>query len=192
MRLFVALELEEQLKTAAGAWLERLASTIDRRYPRAVTWTPAERLHVTLHFFGERNETELAAIQAAMAPAFPQAPFTLALGGAGTFPPAGRPRVIWLDIRQGRDAVVTLAGHVRDRLVAAGLAPAVEVRPFQPHITIGRVKDGSGGLSRALREALARNLPTGTSRVEAVTLMHSRPTAHGHVYEAVMRSLLTG
>lgn len=63
-------------------------------------------------------------------------PIAMELGGAGTFPPHGRPRALWLGIVQGAEALGDLAAQLDTTLAAAGWPS--EHRPFQPHLTLAR------------------------------------------------------
>jgi 2'-5' RNA ligase len=59
----------------------------------------------------------------------------------GAFPNGRRPRVIWLGLTGALDQLSALQRELDSALVALGI-PA-EVRPFRPHLTLGRVRDGA-------------------------------------------------
>src|SRR5690242_20593183 len=58
MRLFVALDIEQQIR-------ERIASFVSemRGLAPAVRWVQPESLHITLKFIGERPDAEVKAIE---------------------------------------------------------------------------------------------------------------------------------
>ena len=66
-----------------------------------VSWVRPDRMHLTLHFYGQADETMERRILAALAEPVPEAPFSLSFEGLGFFPPRGSPRVLWLGIRDG-------------------------------------------------------------------------------------------
>ena len=60
----------------------------------------AEKLHVTVKFFGEVDAVRLSALDTALArAAAAAAPCELTLAGTGAFPAAQNPRVLWLGIQ---------------------------------------------------------------------------------------------
>jgi len=53
MRLFLAIELPDKVKQKLDEQLEG----IKKEYPQ-FTWVAPENFHVTIHFFGERNDVD--------------------------------------------------------------------------------------------------------------------------------------
>ena len=116
-------------------------------------------------------------------------PFTLSLAGLGTFPPKGRPRVIWIGIQQGAEEVQRLRDRIDETLLPLDFPR--ESRPFHPHLTLGRVKNV--GRLGPLLESL-RGIETGEvgrMQVRSVELMQSELHPAGAVYTAVETVLLT-
>jgi RNA 2',3'-cyclic 3'-phosphodiesterase len=103
---------------------------------------------MTLKFFGEVASERLDVIREALRFAVSGAgALSLRLGELGAFPTRTRPRILWVGI----DAPATLE-LLQDRIErgseAIGFPP--EGTPFQPHVTLGRVREGQrlppGGL----------------------------------------------
>jgi 2'-5' RNA ligase len=65
---------------------------------------------------------------------------TLRLAGGGRFGSARRPQVAWVGLDGDVAPLVDLAGRLA--AVARSLRPAVEDRPFRPHLTVGRWRVG--------------------------------------------------
>ena len=61
MRLFLALNLPPDVAVAAHAAAEPL-----RRAAPAISWVPAERLHLTVKFLGERSEEDVEPLAGAV------------------------------------------------------------------------------------------------------------------------------
>lgn len=128
-RLFVSLSLPAAGKNAlANLQQEQLG----------VMWGAPEQFHLTMRFLGDvetsvatRIEEELAKIRVE--------PFLLPLGGAGRFPPRGPARVLWAGVGRGHPRLHQLRKKIDDAALAAGWRG--ELRNFDPHITLGRVKD---------------------------------------------------
>lgn len=175
MRLFIAVPLPEAAAARVGELLRDLR---DRGWP--VRWVRDGGLHLTLKFFGEVTPDRLETIQEALGQAAKDtAPIELALGGGGAFPSLGRARVLRLAVEAGPDLEL-----LQDRLERAceeiGFPP--EGRPFFPHITLGRVREGE----RLPREAgilLERTQLDFPFLAERVVLFESRQTPQGPVYE---------
>jgi 2'-5' RNA ligase len=150
LRLFVALDLPEELRRGIEAWG---ASALDDPALRRV---PIEALHITLAFLGQRSAEEVELIAAAMRESAVAAPSFELLDPVAR-PPRGRPRLFALPVRSPR--AESLQADLRERLVSAGLY-APEKRPFWPHLTVARVRPEGGGSRRpkSLAEA-PKNLP---------------------------------
>jgi 2'-5' RNA ligase len=187
MRVFLAFDLRDTLGEAVEAWGAAVAAAIGHRPAAALTWVPAPRVHVTLHFFGELQPRDVDRVGEALGGAVPAPAFELRLGGGGTLPPSGRPRVLWLGFREGADALARVHAWIAPRV--AGLGQPDRHAAFTPHVTVARVRrEGAPGLGQALRDAAARiPVPDARTRVDAVTLFESRPSPKGPAYEPLAR-----
>ncbi|HYN05796.1 MAG TPA: RNA 2',3'-cyclic phosphodiesterase [Vicinamibacterales bacterium] len=151
---------------------------------RALRFTKAPNIHLTMHFLGSLDEAREAEVLAQLGETLPAAPFDVALGHLGAFPPAGPPRVFWVAVEQGRDALADIHRQLGRRLTAAGVS--IENRPFSPHLTLARVRDGEQHRARRVTERLARlTVAPIRWRVERVTLYHSDLSGPAPRYDAV-------
>ncbi len=167
-RLFVAIDLPEEVRTAVAAIGSRLEGA--RR-------VPADQLHITLRFIGEADEKLLAAIKTSL-DQVSTPPFQLALRGVGHFPPGRHPRVLWVGIEES-DPLLKLQQEVELALIEAGLQP--DERRFSPHITFARLKDTPPAAVLALEER-HRTFASSPFRVEAFFLYSSILTREGAVH----------
>ncbi len=104
---------------------------------RDVRWVRLDGLHLTLRFLGPTLDDRIgAATQALRTGAGGQAAFDISIGGGGTFPPGGRPRALWLDVRAGANGLVALAGEIDRALADAGWT--LDAKRFRPHLTLAR------------------------------------------------------
>ena len=188
MRLFVAVTVDAGPLDAVQALAGELRRRAGDLAPGArITWIPAERMHLTVRFIGQVDGPGAERVTAALAPALPQPPFRMTLGGAGVFPERGAPRVLWVGVQAGAAELRTVARTVTDRLAVVGVAP--EDRGFSPHLTLARVRDAAGLRSRAWLSSL-ESAPLGTTRVDAITLYESRLSPKGPTYVPLQRSPL--
>ena len=186
MRLFVAAEIGEALAAGAAALSQELQSRAANAAPRAkVTWIPADRLHLTIRFIGEVDDARAAAIRAALELPIEVEPFELTLAGTGAFPKSGPPRVLWAGIETGRAELIEAERDVTSRLAPAGIAG--EDRPYNPHLTLARVRDAAGLRSTVLFEGL-EDRRIGTTRVDAITLFQSTLSPKGPLYVPLLRT----
>ncbi len=180
MRLFVALDLPEAVRTALAAWgAEAVEGTSG-----ALRAVPPENLHLTLAFLGAREEREAQAIGAIVTATTGATP-TLSLGAPLWLPPR-RPGVLTVEVG---DATGALAG-LHSSLVAAvhaGTEITPEARPFRPHVTVARVRRGHP--IRPQNTILSR-LPGVTFHATALTLYRSITSPKGVLYERLARRAL--
>lgn len=145
---------------------------------RGLRWFPAEQLHLTMSFLGEVPEEEAARLHEELA-TVRVPPFFLPLRGLGSFQSRGKPSVVWVGVGRGHPHLFALHKKVQDAVLRAGLEP--DLRPFHPHITVGRVRD----LSRpALQPFLRKHEDEefGMFKVERFTLFSSVLSADGSTY----------
>jgi len=126
VRLFIAIELPAELKSALG----RLRVDIP-----GARWVPPEQIHLTMAFLGEVEEDMLGPLMGELARIHSPA-FRLRFSGTGCFPDRRRPRVLWIGL-QPEAHLQQLAAKVRAALQPCGIPQ--EERPFSPHITLARL-----------------------------------------------------
>jgi len=145
MRLFVAVPVADPAREQILRLLGQLRSA---NWP--VRWVHDEGLHMTLKFFGEVGAERLDVIAEALRFAASDAGMlALQLGDLGAFPSANRPRVLWVGVN-APPGLELLQDRVESGCEAIGFPP--EGAPFQPHVTLGRVREGqrlpAGGLEQ--------------------------------------------
>jgi 2'-5' RNA ligase len=136
-RLFVALPLPEDATAAITEVVEAVRAQPLPDGAHDVRWVRLDGLHLTLRFLGPTKPAqEGATIAAVERAAVAGAPIAATLGGAGTFPPNGRPRTLWVGITAGVAEIEALARRVGLELAAAGWPN--DDRPFRAHLTLAR------------------------------------------------------
>jgi len=186
VRLFVAVNLPEEERRAAYQ-----ATAPLRHGDLPVKWVQAASLHVTLKFLGDVSAEQAGEIASALDAAVAGArPFEVGLGGVGAFPSLARPRVVWLGV-EPHPALELLANDVETALRPFGFEP--ELRPFQPHITLGRARQGARPAAFGKLEKLAeRVVYEAVAPVRSVDLMESELRPDGAVYSVRHEALLNG
>jgi RNA 2',3'-cyclic 3'-phosphodiesterase len=133
MRLFVAVtpppEAVDELWSATAGM---------RSVHSELRWTRPDKWHLTLAFLGEVDEEARADLTVRLGRAAARhPPVELALNGAGRF----GDRVLWTRVAGDVAALRQLAASVRAAARRAGIA--VEVRPYRPHLTLARGREGA-------------------------------------------------
>jgi RNA 2',3'-cyclic 3'-phosphodiesterase len=187
VRLFVAVDLDDAARRGvsdAAADLRQACERRDRTLATGLAWVKPSNLHLTLHFLGEVDERQASAIRDTVSAPVPLAPFEIGLASWGLFPSSGAPRVLWVGVASGADAVRSAHRVIGDRLNSVGAA--LEARPLSAHLTVARVKDGAG---RGLRELVAGTPapPTVAWTVPHATLYRSHLGPDGPRYEVLAR-----
>jgi 2'-5' RNA ligase len=180
MRLFVAVDIDDRTRGGVARAIDVLRTALEAAQSSArVSWVAPDRLHLTLQFIGQVSEDTAAAIEARLGPPFELPAFEMRLGSIGTFPPGGRPRVVWLALDRGADALAALHEEVQRRL--ADVPFRRESRAFSPHLTLARFKHGGTrvDVERISRVALR---PAGGCTIDRVTLYQSRLSPRGPTY----------
>ena len=168
MRLFIAIELPDDLKRLLG----RLRSDIP-----GARWVPTEQIHLTMAFLGEVEESTQERLKGELARIYVPA-FQLRFTGIGCFPNPRRPRVVWIGLEP--EALLTeLAARVREAVLTCGIPQ--EERPFSPHITLARLKVPSfREIGVLIEQHQKQKLPP--FQVREFKLFESRLTPQGAIH----------
>lgn len=171
MRLFVALDLPMVVRAELSEWAQRAA-------PPEVRRVPADNLHVTLAFLGNRSGEEATAV-GALLPELARPLPELSVRGALWLPPR-RPGVLTVAL-EADETLRALQAELVDGLTTA-IGFAAEQRRFRPHVTVGRVPRGT---RIDTREALEPPPPKLCFAARGLTLYRSRTTPEGARYERI-------
>jgi 2'-5' RNA ligase len=132
LRAFLAVPVGPPAQGPLAAHVERL-----RQGVAGVRWVDTATTHVTLHFFAELPRDRIdGVLEAVGAAAAREQPFTLRLGGRGSFPGGARARVLWIGLVEESATLAGLASAVRAAVARCGFE--VDPRAFRPHVTLGR------------------------------------------------------
>ena len=180
MRLFIASGLSSAVLDRIGA-LQKFAKPL---LGGTVKWVEPGNIHLTYAFLGEtESEEKLAAIRKSIddtAAGFGK--IAVGLGGLGAFPSLERPRVLWLGLQEGEEALKSIAMKLFDGLMAEGF---IFDHEFSAHLTIARVKARPDRAALASLAERAEELKTCRDTVSSLELLESRLTSAGPKYSAL-------
>jgi 2'-5' RNA ligase len=138
IRSFLAVELPEAIRKR----IEEIQADL-RSSNSDVRWVRPDKIHLTLKFFGNIEESRVDTITTSIEPLVAgTSHFSLEVQGLGAFPNIRNPRVIWMGLIDEKQVLMPLQKQLESTLEAIGFP--VEDRPFRPHLTLGRVNSGRG------------------------------------------------
>ncbi len=173
--VFLAIDLDDAVRTRAAAVIEQARPTVDAR------WVRADKLHLTLVFLGNPAAEQVETLRArASAVAARHRPFGLRLSGVGTFGTARAPSVLWLGVSGDLGRLHALQADARAHLLLddlPGVQPIERERPYAPHVTLARSKDGHpfGALEASLRTFESPSFHVGHVTLYESTASEYRP-----------------
>jgi RNA 2',3'-cyclic 3'-phosphodiesterase len=186
IRSFLAIELPKLILRKIEEVQRDLRSTrLD------VRWVNPEKIHLTLKFFGNIEESRIDPIfKSIEEPTRNTLPFSLKAIGVGAFPHLRNPRVIWMGLGDGKEVLTSFQKQIEIQLEKIGFQP--EDRPFHPHLTLGRVKSSRGKEELVGRMEKHREEEFGDFQVERVILFKSDLNPSGPIYTLLKEIRLGG
>ena len=160
MRLFIAIELNDNIKAALAEMQESM-----RRQGIRGNYTRIENLHLTLAFIGEYGDPD--AVNEVLA-SIPLEPFRLALRGYGSFG-----NLYWAGLEDSGELSVYVK---RLRRALAAREIPFDRKAYSPHITL--LRQASAGPPRLRVDSAAME-------VRCVSLMRSDRGKNGMIYTEI-------
>ena len=177
MRLFVAVRIPEPLLQRVIAVQEEFRQT-----GADVRWVSPASVHLTLAFLGEIDETRADSFKALLeSEASKCSPLDIEYAGAGSFPPRGLPKVVWIGCRGDVTKLTDLASACRKAAEQVGVPP--DRHSFVAHLTIGRVNSGRNAKRLVSAVKQQDEVEVGRDRVMEIRLMESTLMPEGPRYE---------
>ena len=181
-RIFIAVDISDDARRSVAGYITELRS---RFSDVRVGWERPEKLHFTLKFLGQVEDAIVSQVENAITGVIHRyRPFNVELWGTGIFPSAREPRILWLGLKAGREAMVALGTDIESAVEHLGFAP--DPRTFSPHLTIGRIREPTKGGELAADHVGSGFGPVQFS-VDHVTIYESILAAPGSTYAAISR-----
>lgn len=189
LRAFIAIDLPQPIQEAIEKQTSRLRLAAG---DGLVRWIPPQNIHLTLKFLGNIAASHMDFLKQLLhQTADSHQPFDVQIGGIGSFPNSKLPRVLWAGVHAPAD-LASLQKTIETG--AARLGYEKEARPFSPHLTLGRVRQGIDPrdlqkISSALNGIQIGNI--GSARVDAVHLYKSELRPEGSLYTKLFSAPLS-
>jgi RNA 2',3'-cyclic 3'-phosphodiesterase len=156
-----------------------------------VRWVNPEKIHLTLKFFGNIDESRIDPIVKSIErPTQTISPFSLKVRGVGAFPHLKNPRVIWMGLVDGKEVLVSFQKQLEKELEKIGFEP--EERAFHPHLTLGRMKSSKAREELTGRMERHQEEEFGDFQVERIVLFKSDLKPTGPIYTSLREIKLGG
>lgn len=134
-RTFIAVDFPNQVIEK----INKLQKSLNGSASSIIRWIKPENIHLTLKFLGEVELEKVQIIEKNLdIIANEIEPFHLNLERIGAFPNWGHPRIVWIGIEKS-EPLYLLVKEIEKKMVVLGCQR--EIKPFSPHLTIGRVRD---------------------------------------------------
>ncbi|MDD3395469.1 MAG: RNA 2',3'-cyclic phosphodiesterase [Clostridia bacterium] len=162
MRTFIAIELAPEER----AYLSSV-QTETQKHCRRGNYTPQDNLHITLHFLGEIEPSDVEYVKEAMFEAAQRnRVFDLKLGQIGFFGRGDR-GILWIGLEKN-DSLQRLFFSLEKSLERQGFAK--EKKGFSPHITLGREVEPQRNFADVQKAVVMEGR---SFRVEKISFMES-------------------
>jgi len=175
MRTFICVKISKELRDEIEEIYSHLENVPELENVR---WTPLENLHVTLKFLGDVDSETVDLLKYSLSQSIAHlSPFESQLEKVHCFPNNHNPRIIVIDFKNP-SPWMDLAKTVAQTTNQAGFD--IEKRPFEPHITIGRIKNSSIDF-----DFNALSMDSTTMQVSEISIMKSIQAKGRMFYEEI-------
>ena len=174
MRVFVAIEI---CSNEIINLISKFQSEIN------INAKPVEphNLHFTLQFLGDISQDIAEKVMISLN-SIKFSSFMINFKGIGVFPKLKFPRVVWVGTDEnGGNPLIELAKKVEKALIPLGFSVD---KPFKPHITVFRIKNKIGDISKELDKF--KSIDFGTQEITGFKLKQSVLSSKGPVYSDLM------
>ncbi|MBN2302005.1 MAG: RNA 2',3'-cyclic phosphodiesterase [Lentisphaerae bacterium] len=182
VRLFIGLPINKESQNKLILTQYTLAET-----KAHVSWISGDNLHLSLAFLGDMDSSMLDDIIIAMNELISTNPFAYEIHGVHYFGRPNSPKVIIARVSEN-EALTSLHRNIDAVLESLGV-PA-EKHPFQPHITLGRVRSARGRADLIKAIETVHDTWFGKVDAQSVYLFRSQLMPHGAAYSVLHETVL--
>lgn len=187
IRTFIGVQVPTRVTNNVSRVIGKLDAT-GAKY----NWVVPENLHVTLNYAGDVLDREVHELCQKLKQTIQvHEPFELSLNGVNGFPTSEQPRVLWIGVDDGAEAMANLNRSIEDTLSDWGVNK--DRNPYAPHMTMGRLKK-AGRWNEKMLDLVHRhrNHDGGTCTIDKVTVFSSFFDPGGPTYTPMSRIKLLG
>jgi len=185
-RIFTAIDISDEARVQCTNRIEKLRS----EFPDLqVGWEKPEKLHLTLKFLGDIDETQLQSLTNSVAAAAQQfADFKLKILNTGVFPSERNAQVLWLGVNDKGRNFPALNTVLESECEKGGLVK--EKRDYKAHLTIARLREPHKSAD-LVQKYLSENFESGEFTASEITIYESRLQKSGSIYSVISKHKFT-
>lgn len=187
LRVFVAVDIDKQIRSAGEELIRKLSDITD-----GGRWTRPENLHLTMKFLGEVEDRELHDVCKVASQAVAETKrFPLVCQSLGVFPNRDNPTTLWMGVNDSNGILAMLQERL-ETMLCDKIGIPMERRPYQGHLTLGRIRSKKGQPNEELTKLLDEMADEefGILKVDELVVYSSELRREGPVYTVVGRSPL--
>jgi 2'-5' RNA ligase len=179
MRCFIAIDIDEEIRSALNDLQRQLRDGIDEK-KGDINWVNPNNIHLTLKFLGEIKDEKVAEVcNIVKAVADRHKSFELDIESVGHF--GGRsPKVLWVGTGKGGENLLKLQEDIEKSLALAGWPE--ETREFSGHLTLCRIRHPAAGIKLARVSDDYKDFKLGTMSADSVSVYQSELKPTGPIY----------
>lgn len=176
-RLFIAICLPNEIKRALSNIIEEL-----KKSGSDAKWIEQKNIHLTIKFLGNTPVEKIKAISKVLPETCLKKSATqVVLEKLGSFPSLSTPRIIWVGLKDTHGFLKRMSQTLEGSLEKIGLRK--EIREFQAHITLGRIRSSINKISLIEKiNAANKNFCQKSFYIDNITLFESRLTPQGPIH----------
>ena len=175
IRTFICIEVPPQIKERIDSLQRAL-----RMNNAQISWVKPSNIHLTIKFLGDVPLSKIDSVRDSLGRAAKGvSQFEIEVSGAGCFPSARNPRVLWVGLSDLPDGLKQLHSNIESELAREGFPR--EQKRFSPHLTIGRVRSPQNA-ARTAEDLIAQGFEPETFRAREVIVMRSELNSSGSIY----------
>ena len=190
IRVFIAAPIP----SSANLVLSNVIESLGEKIPQGVRWVNPVGIHLTIKFLGNISPRAVINITEAMGRAAAEvSPLQVRLWGLGVFPNEQKPRVLWAGVDGDIERLRELQEKSESALEALGIP--LDRRAFNPHLTLGRVRDNVNEQTRRSIGTILSSEELGLSEpwpVESMELIQTHFGSGGATYTTLASAPLRG
>ena len=175
-RVFLAINLPDRIKKEISFNLEKFKSKND---DYNIRWTSSDNYHLTIHFFGNVSNKQIALIERILSEEIKNIPkFKIKTGDVGYLPNKRNPRIIYVEIIDIEKKLKDLVCKVEALLDKAHFSASR--KPWKAHLSIARIKNYIKN-----EKIYEEKLKSTSFKVKSVELMESHLNPTGSVFNVI-------
>lgn len=182
-RIFAAIDISPKAKTEVLNYTANLKKQFS---DIKVGWATAEKLHLTLKFLGDTEEVQIDRVKNITEDISRKYRcFNANIKETGVFPsPKQKPRILWLGIEDETKILESIKDKLDFELEKIGFEK--EKRKFNPHLTIGRLREPHKSKDLVKKHLLNKFEPV-RFEVSEIVIYESELKPKGSIYSVISK-----